>query len=80
MVSPAGIRLIVFCLGLSGVLHAQSGEDGGRAGMPDVDRVQATTPEPPARERPRQAPKPSPTFNPSEKIGADSAVSFPVDI
>jgi hypothetical protein len=74
------VSLIVFCLGVSGALYAQSGGDDERVGMPDADRVEATTPEPPARERPRQVSKPSPTFNPSEKIGADSAVSFPVDI
>ncbi len=28
----------------------------------------------------RQPAKPAATFNPTEKIGADSAVSFPVDI
>ncbi len=28
----------------------------------------------------RQPVKPAATFNPTEKIGADSAVSFPVDI
>ncbi|MFV1972175.1 MAG: hypothetical protein ACC648_00530 [Thiohalobacterales bacterium] len=28
----------------------------------------------------QQPPAPAPTFTPSEQIGADSAVSFPVDI
>ena len=28
----------------------------------------------------KQSPKPARSFTPSEKIGADSAVSFPVDI
>jgi hypothetical protein len=34
----------------------------------------------PVEQRPRQPAKPAATFKPSEKIGADSAVSFPVDI
>lgn len=33
---------------------------------------------PPRAERP--SPSPAPTFTPSEKISADSAVAFPVDI
>jgi hypothetical protein len=34
----------------------------------------------PAGESAQPAGKPAATFNPSEKISADSAVSFPVDI
>ncbi len=36
---------------------------------------------PPAAPQPPEAlPAPAPTFTPSEKISADSAVAFPVDI
>lgn len=35
---------------------------------------------PPAKQDARQPAKPAATFSPSEKISADSAVSFPVDI
>jgi len=35
---------------------------------------------PPVKQSPRKQAKPAATFRPSERIGADSAVSFPVDI
>ena len=35
---------------------------------------------PPAEDERRRPPAPATGFTPSEKIGADSAVSFPVDI
>ena len=35
---------------------------------------------PPVKQSPRKSAKPAATFRPSERIGADSAVSFPVDI
>jgi len=51
---------------------------------PDTDKQQPTgkmvTPKPPAKNGNRQSGKPAATFTPTEKIGADSAVSFPVDI
>ena len=59
-------------------LYAESAADKS-----DATPTQQTEPEkhsPPAKQAPRQATKPATTFKPSEKIGADSAVSFPVDI
>jgi len=71
--------LMAVCLAVNGVLHAQSVQGGDRTGAPNPGQ-ESNTPGAPDRERPRQAPRPAATFNPSEKIGADSAVSFPVDI
>ena len=51
---------------------------------PDTDKQQPTgkqaTQKPAAGNSSRQTGKPAATFTPTEKIGADSAVSFPVDI
>jgi hypothetical protein len=52
---------------------------------PDTDKQQSTdkavTPKPAAKNGSnRKSGKPASTFTPTEKIGADSAVSFPVDI
>ena len=43
-----------------------------------TDKGEAQTTKPAANNR--QSGKPAPTFTPTEKIGADSAVSFPVEI
>jgi hypothetical protein len=57
-----------------------------QAFSPDKDKQQpsgqAVTQEkkPAANNNSRQTGKPAATFTPTEKIGADSAVSFPVDI
>ena len=66
------------CMLATGNLYAQPAADHRKP-----TTTQQTQPEkhsPPARKSPRQPPKPAATFKPSEKIGADSAVSFPVDI
>lgn len=65
--------LLVACLlQLSGAVLAAQGE----AQQPtDKNAGQSAPPD----DRPRP-PAPADTFTPSEKIGADSAVSFPVDI
>ena len=51
---------------------------------PDKDKQQPTgktaTQKPVPSNSSRQTGKPAATFTPTEKIGADSAVSFPVDI
>jgi predicted component of type VI protein secretion system len=50
-------------------------EDDNKDTEQPLEQVQ----QPAAGSKP-QRPAPSPTFTPSEKVGADSAVSFPVDI
>jgi hypothetical protein len=62
----------------AGNLHAQPAADTvkGTPAQPAVPQQQT----PPAGKSAKPAGKPAATFNPSEKISADSAVSFPVDI
>jgi hypothetical protein len=45
--------------------------------QPDLPAAKPAEREAPAE---KSQPAPAPTFTPSEQIGADSAVSFPVDI
>ena len=52
--------------------------DVGKQQPSDKTAVQTTRPA--AKNSSRQSAKPAATFTPTEKIGADSAVSFPVDI
>jgi len=68
---------------LSGLLFAGNLQ----ALSPDTDKQQVsgqavTQQDQPSgnRDSSKRSGKPAATFNPSEKIGADSAVSFPVDI
>ena len=70
VVLPAWLVLI-------GPLYAQAPADDPESQRPRESAVappdEAVETQPPARGQ-------ADTFNPSEKIGADSAVSFPVDI
>ena len=53
---------------------AAAGDNDTDAEQPDMQQQQ------PADSSTSQRPAPAPAFTPSEKVGADSAVSFPVDI
>jgi hypothetical protein len=77
MMKDARWVLMLACLTVNGVLHAQSVQ--GKAGAENSAQG-AKGARPPAAQDKRPAPKPAKTFKPSERIGADSAVSFPVDI
>ena len=73
----------ILVLLLSGLLLAGNVQ----ALSPDTDKQQvsgqaATQQDQPSasKDSSKRSGKPAATFNPSEKIGADSAVSFPVDI
>ena len=68
----AGV-LISFWLAASVLLPVGAAQDKGGDQAPPATDTQKQKPPP----RPR---KPVTTFKPSEKIRADSAVSFPVDI
>ena len=79
------VRLVILvtvlaCMTASGRLYALSAADDSKTAP------QQPAPEehsPPVKPRPSQSAKPAKpaaTFKPSERIGADSAVSFPVDI
>jgi len=76
MMHRSVLLLVLACPALTGNVDAQAAADEA---SPEATREAveqgARTPLPP---RPSQ--QPEPTFNPSEKIRADSAVSFPVDI
>jgi len=78
MMRYAGLILISLWLGASLVLPAVAAQDerGDRATSEAGAATSGTrNQKPPPRPR-----KPANTFKPSEKIRADSAVSFPVDI
>ena len=67
---------LTLCLLLPGILFAAT---------PTEENSPSTKQQTPQQEMPAgnstpQRPAPAPTFTPSEKVGADSAVSFPVDI
>ena len=60
---------------LAGTLcAAAAGDNDTDAEQPDMQQQQS------ADSSTSQRPAPAPAFTPSEKVGADSAVSFPVDI
>jgi hypothetical protein len=71
-VAVTGITLL---LTLSPVHAAQPASDSS---ADEPNTTQSTPPDRAANSQRRQ--KPAPTFTPSEQVGADSAVSFPVDI
>ena len=78
MMRYAGWILISFWLAVSVLLPAVAAQDKGDAQEPPVTGTRITgtqNQKPPPRPR-----KPVTTFKPTEKIRADSAVSFPVDI
>jgi hypothetical protein len=67
--------VILGSVAAAGNLHAQPAADV-EEGTPAQPQQQT----PAAGKSAKPAGKPAATFNPSEKISADSAVSFPVDI
>jgi hypothetical protein len=68
--------LLCACLLVGGSILAAGSGAGGDAGTKPEQRPSAQRQE--GAQKP--APKPARTFKPTEKIRADSAVSFPVDI
>ena len=74
----AELLLIISCMLATASLYALSAEDETKAtnSRDTVDKQHR----PPVKQRPQKPAKPAATFKPSERIGADSAVSFPVDI
>ena len=70
--------LILGCMLAAGNLLALDSQDDRQA--PGSRKTPVEKHDPPAKPRSQQRPKPATTFRPSEKISADSAVSFPVDI
>ena len=74
----ATLVLILGCMLASGNLYALTAPDEKKAASSRETAEEKHSP--PVKQRPRQPAKPAATFKPSERIGADSAVSFPVDI
>ena len=64
---------------LAGTLFAAAAAAAAEDSNPDTEQ-QAPQQAKPADSGKPKTPAPAPTFTPSEKVGADSAVSFPVDI
>lgn len=72
--------LVLFLVGLAAIgfpqaAPAQQQKDAETASQTNAGKTGA-----PDKKRSRKSQKPVTTFKPSEKIRADSAVSFPVDI
>ena len=78
MIRYSTLVMILACMTATGNLYALTAEDGS-----ETRPAQQAAPEKPGRspeQGSRKSAKPAATFKPSERIGADSAVSFPVDI
>ena len=78
MMHYSRLGVILTCMAVTANLHAESAVDKSEA--TPTQQAEPEKHSSPAKQAPRQAAKPAATFKPSEKIGADSAVSFPVDI
>ena len=74
------LLLILACLTACGSLYALTAPDEKAATTDQETAAEKQKPAPSAKPRPKKVKKPATTFKPSERIGADSAVSFPVDI
>lgn len=75
MMRFAGLMICV-CLAAGGYLHAAPDKDKAATTRETAAEKSGTKDQPGAR----RTQKPVKTFKPSERIRADSAVSFPVDI
>ena len=78
MMRYTGLAVILACLTASGTLYALTAQDEKAAATERETAAQKRSA--PVKPRPQKTKKPATTFKPSERIGADSAVSFPVDI
>ena len=67
---------LIFCILLAGNLYAATPANN----EPADQKQQTPQQEQPVDSSKLQTSTPATTFTPSEKVGADSAVSFPVDI
>jgi len=79
MMHYAGLVLIGVCLAASGYLHAATApeqKDAATAPQTSAGKPGAAD----KKNNSRRSKKSVTTFKPSERIGADSTVSFPVDI
>ncbi len=72
------LLFMLACQAASGNLYALTAQDEKKAASSRETADEKHRP--PVKQRSQKPAKPAATFKPSEKIGADSAVSFPVDI
>jgi len=78
MMRYAGFIMLSVCLAASGAIYAAAAQEkGGATAAPESGQGAAGKQNQQPSRRPR---KPVSTFKPTERIRADSAVSFPVDI
>jgi hypothetical protein len=80
MMRYSRLAVILACIAASGSLYALTAPDDKAAATDRGTEARGQKPDPSVKQSPRKAKKPAATFNPSERIGADSTVSFPVDI
>jgi hypothetical protein len=80
MMRYSRLAVILACIAASGSLYALTAQDEKAAATDRDTAAQKQQSSTSVKQRPRKAKKPATTFKPSERIGADSAVSFPVDI
>ena len=78
MMRYSRLMMMLGCMVVTGILFAQPAADDSKATTTQQTEPQKRSP--PVKQRTRQPEKPATTFKPSERISADSAVSFPVDI
>ena len=76
MMRSSVLATLLVCLALSSTLQAQTAEDETTSDRPREPAGESAD----ASGKPLSRLRPETTFTPSEKIRADSAVSFPVDI
>ena len=72
------LLIVLGCIATTGNLYAQPATDVAGAGSTQQAQPQERIP--PVRQDSLQPATPAAIFTPSEKISADSAISFPVDI
>jgi len=78
MMRYSRLALIFVCITATGTVYALTAQDEKDASTTRDTATQKRSP--PVKQSPKKTKKPATTFKPSERIGADSAVSFPVDI
>ena len=78
MISYTRLAVILGCMVAAGNLYALTAPD--ETDPASARETAAQKDNPPVKQPPRQPAKPADTFEPTERIDADSAVSFPVDI
>ena len=80
MMRYSTLAVFLVSLAASGTLYALTAQDEKTATTDRETAADKQKTAPSVKQTPRKTKKSATTFKPSERIGADSAVSFPVDI